>query len=96
MEHPAKDIYKIFNLIDCVHSPELQKATIEKYFLPDAGFKYPVFQVERGPGSRDRILKLYQCARLQMSSRYPESEPMDRWLHIVSPRTKGVITHVGM
>ena len=71
MEHPAKDIYKIFNLIDCVHSPELQKATIEKYFLPDAGFKYPVFQVERGPGSRDRILKLYQYARVQRSSPYP-------------------------
>ncbi|KAF6751730.1 hypothetical protein DFP72DRAFT_816177 [Ephemerocybe angulata] len=76
MENPPKDIYKVFNLIDSIRSPELQKAAIEKYFLPDAGFKYPVFQVEEGPNSRDRILKLYQ------------------WLHIVSPKTRGVITHV--
>ncbi|TEB26868.1 hypothetical protein FA13DRAFT_1635361 [Coprinellus micaceus] len=76
MENPAKDIYKVFNLIDCVHSPDVQKAAIEKYFLQDAGFKYPVFQVEAGSKSRDKVLKLYQ------------------WLHIISPKTKGVVTHV--
>ncbi|KAJ2925307.1 hypothetical protein H1R20_g11733, partial [Candolleomyces eurysporus] len=94
MENPAKDIHKIFNLIDCAHSPELQKAAIEKYFLPDAGLKYPVFQVERGPGGRDRILKLYQYAGFQLSTHDPLSESRVRWLHIVSPKTKGVITHV--
>ncbi|KAJ3530422.1 hypothetical protein NMY22_g8579 [Coprinellus aureogranulatus] len=76
MENPVKEIPKVFDLIDCVHSPSIQKAAIEKYFLPDAGFKYPVFQVEAGENSRDRIVKLYQ------------------WLHIISPRTKGAVTHV--
>ena len=99
MENPPKEIYKVFDLIDCVHSPDVQKAAIEKYFLQDAGFKYPVFQVEAGPRSRDKVLKLYQYA-LRSSPSYGKEcligNAHSRWLHIISPRTKGVVTHVGM
>jgi len=61
MENPAQDIYKAFHLIDSVPSAELQKVAVERFFLADAGFKNPFFQIPGGPGSRDRILKLYQC-----------------------------------
>ncbi|EAU84050.2 hypothetical protein CC1G_06912 [Coprinopsis cinerea okayama7 len=76
MENPPQDIHKVFDLVDSVYSPDLQKAAIEKFFLPEAGFRYPVYAIEPGPGSRDKILGVYQ------------------WLHIISPRTRGVIHHV--
>lgn len=78
MENPVKDIYKVFNLIDCVHSPDVQKAAIEKYFLQDAGFKYPVFQVEAGPRSREKVLKLYQCAFLDPLALHQGGAYLDR------------------
>jgi hypothetical protein len=84
MENPAKDIYKVFNLIDCVHSPDVQKAAVEKYFLQDAGFKYPVFQVEAGSKSRDKVLKLYQCASLGPLASYQGGTYLNRQFQVAS------------
>ncbi|TFK29568.1 hypothetical protein FA15DRAFT_700153 [Coprinopsis marcescibilis] len=76
MENPSQDIHAVFDLIDNPHPPEIQRAAIEKYFLPEAGFRYPVYAIEQGPNSRAKVLAVY------------------RWLHFISTRTKGSITHV--
>jgi len=75
MEHPQEDISTIVKLMAVAEIPEVQRATIEKYFAPDAGLNHPLCQVKRGPNSRNKILGLYQWYRNLAS--HPEMEVED-------------------
>jgi len=63
MENPQEDIATIVKLMTVAETPEIQRATIEKYFAPDAGFNHPLCQVKRGHNSRNKILGIYQWYR---------------------------------
>ncbi|KAG7452038.1 uncharacterized protein BT62DRAFT_881857 [Guyanagaster necrorhizus] len=64
MEHPADEISSVVSLITTAVAPEIQQDGIQRYFTPDAGFRHPLCAVRPGPGSRERILGLYQWYRV--------------------------------
>lgn len=64
MEDPPRQISEVVTLLATADSPDIQKATVEKFFTQDAGFSHPVCAVNREPGSRDRILGIYQWYRV--------------------------------
>lgn len=64
MQHPEKDITEVVTLLTTAITPGIQKAALERFFAPDAGFIHPVCAVERGPNSRDKVLAIYQWYRV--------------------------------
>lgn len=60
MQDPAREITEVVTLLTTAVSPDIQKATVEKFFTSDAGFSHPVCAVKRGPDSRDTLLGIYQ------------------------------------
>ncbi|KAK0209036.1 hypothetical protein DFS33DRAFT_1242386, partial [Desarmillaria ectypa] len=64
MQHPAHEISSVVSLIMSAVAPEIQQAGIQRYFTPDAGFRHPLCAVSPGPGSRERVLGIYQWHRV--------------------------------
>ncbi|PBK76443.1 hypothetical protein ARMSODRAFT_866430, partial [Armillaria solidipes] len=64
MQRPAHEISAVVSLITTAVTPEIQQAGIQRYFTPDAGFRHPLCAVSPGPGSRERVLGIYQWYRV--------------------------------
>ncbi|TFK51538.1 hypothetical protein OE88DRAFT_1680384 [Heliocybe sulcata] len=64
MENPAEEIKQVIQLLCTAASPDIQKATVERYFCIDAGFRHPLCTVTSGYRSRDEILGIYQWYRI--------------------------------
>ena len=60
MEDPLSEISEVAKLISGAYGPDAQKKAILKHFAPEAGYEHPLFRVEGRPGSREKILRLYQ------------------------------------
>lgn len=60
METPVEEISAVVKRLTTASSPQVQKAAVEGYFNPDAGFRHPIWAVEPGANSRDKILGIYQ------------------------------------
>ena len=60
MQDPAREIAEVVTLLTTAVSPDIQKATVEKFFTTDAGFSHPVCAVKRGLNSRESVLGIYQ------------------------------------
>ncbi|TFK70991.1 hypothetical protein BDN72DRAFT_765690 [Pluteus cervinus] len=64
MENPSKEIADVVHQICTSLSPDVQKETIERCFTHDAAFDHPLVSVPGGPGSRERLLGVYQWYRV--------------------------------
>ncbi|EPQ53259.1 hypothetical protein GLOTRDRAFT_111915 [Gloeophyllum trabeum ATCC 11539] len=64
MQSPAEEIAQVIKLLCSSASPDIQKATVEKYFCPDAEFRHPLCHVPPGIKSREEILGIYQWYRI--------------------------------
>ncbi|KAF7361428.1 hypothetical protein MSAN_01175900 [Mycena sanguinolenta] len=64
MQNPVSEVGTVVSLLTAAASPEIQKAAFRKYFTSDAGFRHPICHVTPGPGSRDRILAIFQWYRI--------------------------------
>jgi len=63
MDDPAQEIARVVSLLTTAATPELQAATIDRYFTPDAGFTHPLCAVAPNPSSREEIKGVYQWYR---------------------------------
>uniref|UniRef100_D8Q780 SigF-like NTF2-like domain-containing protein n=2 Tax=Schizophyllum commune (strain H4-8 / FGSC 9210) TaxID=578458 RepID=D8Q780_SCHCM len=79
MENPAEDIHGVFNALTMAANADVQRAAVNKYFLPNAGFRHPLCRVEPGFLSRDNILGVYQWYRIM--SPILEAEIIDVVFH---------------
>ncbi|TRM66707.1 hypothetical protein BD626DRAFT_483579 [Schizophyllum amplum] len=64
MENPAQDIHGVFSALTTAENADVQRAAVNKYYLPNAGFRHPLCAVEPGYLSRDNILGVYQWYRI--------------------------------
>ncbi|OJT10823.1 hypothetical protein TRAPUB_12692 [Trametes pubescens] len=64
MEDPAKEIATVAGLVTAAINPEIQKASVLKYYAPDISFRHPLCAVKSGPNSRDAILSILQWYRV--------------------------------
>ncbi|KAF9524214.1 hypothetical protein CPB83DRAFT_910092 [Crepidotus variabilis] len=64
MNDPEKEISLIVRQLCATDSPDVQKATLEKYMTSDVGFRHPVCEVKPGPNSRDALLGIFQWYRV--------------------------------
>ncbi|TFK38407.1 hypothetical protein BDQ12DRAFT_630883 [Crucibulum laeve] len=64
MQNPAKEITSVVLQLTATSSPDVQKATIERYMTSDVGFRHPVCSITPGPNSRDGLLGIYQWYRV--------------------------------
>ncbi|KAJ7764879.1 hypothetical protein B0H16DRAFT_1526062 [Mycena metata] len=64
MQHPSSEVGAVVSLLTAAAAPDIQKAAFLKYLTPDAGFRHPLCHVTPGPGSRDRVLGIYQWYRI--------------------------------
>ncbi|KAF7328856.1 hypothetical protein MVEN_02515200 [Mycena venus] len=64
MQSPASEVGAVVSLLTAAAAPEIQKAAFLKYVTPDAGFRHPICHVIPGPGSRERLLGVYQWYRI--------------------------------
>ncbi|KAI8977820.1 hypothetical protein BD414DRAFT_495727 [Trametes punicea] len=64
MENPADEIANVAVLVTAAVNPEIQKATVLKYYAPDAGFRHPFCAVDPAPNSRAAILSILQWYRI--------------------------------
>ncbi|KAJ7226885.1 hypothetical protein GGX14DRAFT_298477, partial [Mycena pura] len=64
MQNPVSEIRTVVSLLAASKAPEIQKAAFLRYLTPDAGFRHPLCSVAPGPGSRDRVLGIYQWYRI--------------------------------
>jgi hypothetical protein len=62
MNDPVREISSVIYQLTATDSPDVQKATLEKYMTADVGFRHPVCEVKPGPNSRDKVLGIYQYA----------------------------------
>jgi hypothetical protein len=60
MNDPERDISTVVYRLTTANSPDIQKATIEKYMTSDVAFRHPVCQVNSGPNSRNQVLGIFQ------------------------------------
>lgn len=70
MNDPEKDIRTVVYRLTATESPDVQKATIEKYMTPNVSFRHPLCQVNSGPNSRNQVLGIFQyvlCSRGHIS-----------------------------
>ncbi|KAK7032415.1 hypothetical protein VNI00_013163 [Paramarasmius palmivorus] len=64
MQNPREELKSVVTLLTTAVSPDVQKATAERYLTPDVGFRHPICSVTPGPGSRDSLLGIYQWYRI--------------------------------
>ncbi|KAF8147732.1 hypothetical protein K438DRAFT_1733995 [Mycena galopus ATCC 62051] len=64
MQNPTSDVGAVVSLLTAAASPEIQRAAFLKYITPDAGFRHPLCNVAPAPGSRDRVLGIFQWYRI--------------------------------
>ncbi|KAJ7280190.1 hypothetical protein C8J57DRAFT_1301886 [Mycena rebaudengoi] len=64
MQNPASDAGAVCSLIAAATAPDIQQAAFRRYFTSDAGFRHPLCNVTPGPGSRERLLGIYQWYRI--------------------------------
>ncbi|KDR72799.1 hypothetical protein GALMADRAFT_734354 [Galerina marginata CBS 339.88] len=64
MQNPSVEIHAVIKLVHSSISPDIQKAAVNKYFAADAAFRHPLYRVEPGPLSRERLLGIYQWYRI--------------------------------
>ncbi|KAI0327482.1 hypothetical protein GY45DRAFT_1327600 [Cubamyces sp. BRFM 1775] len=64
MEDPAKEIVNVATMVTAAVNPEIQKATVLKYYAPDASFRHPLCAVRSAPNSRAAILSILQWYRV--------------------------------
>lgn len=59
MDDPAREAGRVIWEVAGASSPDKQIAAVKKYFLEDASFTYPIFDIPRRPGSRNLIIGTY-------------------------------------
>nr|GAT52610.1 predicted protein [Mycena chlorophos] len=64
MENPAAEISAVVSLLCAAAAPEIQRSAFNRYMTPDAGFHHPICSVAQGPGSREKVLGIYQWYRI--------------------------------
>ncbi|KAJ7747646.1 hypothetical protein DFH07DRAFT_830850 [Mycena maculata] len=64
MQNPVSEISAVVSLLTAAAAPDIQQATFRKYVTSDAGFRHPLCNVTPGPGSRERVLGVYQWYRI--------------------------------
>lgn len=64
MQDPRNEITSVIILLTTAVSPDIQRATLNKYFTPDAGFRHPLCRVDPSYGSRESLLGVYQWYRV--------------------------------
>ncbi|KAJ7086386.1 hypothetical protein B0H15DRAFT_886779 [Mycena belliarum] len=64
MQHPSSEVGAVVSLLTAAAAPEIQKAAFHRYLTADAGFRHPLCKVAPGPGSRERLLGIYQWYRI--------------------------------
>ncbi|KAJ7186895.1 hypothetical protein C8R46DRAFT_858225, partial [Mycena filopes] len=64
MQHPSSEVGAVVSLLTAAAAPDIQKAAFHKYLTPDAGFRHPLCHVATAPGSRERVLAIYQWYRI--------------------------------
>ncbi|KAJ7074811.1 hypothetical protein C8F01DRAFT_35339 [Mycena amicta] len=64
MQNPASEIGAVVTLLTAAAAPDIQKAAFLRYVTPDAGFRHPICSVVPGPGSREKLLGIYQWYRI--------------------------------
>ncbi|KAJ7605242.1 hypothetical protein DFH06DRAFT_1287282 [Mycena polygramma] len=64
MQNPASEVGAVVSLLTAAAAPDIQKVAFLKYLTPDAGFRHPLCNVAPGPGSRERVLGIYQWYRI--------------------------------
>lgn len=60
MENPYDEIIDVVKSATAATKVAEQRHAILQYFAPDAGLQHPLCTVERGEGSREQILGLFQ------------------------------------
>ena len=60
MNNPRAEIVHVVKMLTTAPTPTAQQTAIEKYFDPQAGFQHTLCNVPPGPGSRERIIGIYQ------------------------------------
>jgi len=60
MQDPAREITSVISNITSSNTPDIQQATVTKYFTEDAGFHNPFCFIKPGPLSREDVLGVYQ------------------------------------
>ncbi|KAL5521972.1 hypothetical protein ACEPAF_1828 [Sanghuangporus sanghuang] len=63
MNDPRNEIVSVVKSFCLAKSVSEQRAAINRYFTPDAGFLHPLCSVHPGPGSRDEIAGIYEWYR---------------------------------
>ncbi|KAF7290753.1 hypothetical protein MIND_01316000 [Mycena indigotica] len=64
MQNPTSEIGAVVSLLTAAAAPDIQKAAFLRYMTSDAGFRHPLCSVLPGPGSRERVLGIYQWYRI--------------------------------
>ncbi|KAJ7862014.1 hypothetical protein B0H14DRAFT_2349706 [Mycena olivaceomarginata] len=64
MQNPVSEIGAVVSLLTAAAAPQIQKSAFLKYITPDAGFRHPICNVTPGPGSRERVLGIFQWYRI--------------------------------
>ena len=59
MEDPTTEFITCMRGIVAAPSAEEQRATILKYFHPEAGLQHNLATVNRGPGGREKIMGIF-------------------------------------
>ena len=60
MQNPSQEVHGVVELVNSSISPEIQMAAVNKFFTEDAGFRNPLFVVNSGPLSREKVLGVFQ------------------------------------
>lgn len=88
MQDPRRELPNVISNLTSTSSPSVQRATVLRFFTPDASFAHPLCRVSPGSGSRERILGVYQWYRVlspvvksevvELSwDKHPVGHPMD-------------------
>jgi len=64
MQDPAKELEEVITMVIAGPTPEVQKATLEKYYEDDAQYRHIWYAVSPKPNSRDSILGVLQWLRV--------------------------------
>jgi hypothetical protein len=60
MQDPAHDIAAVVSSLTSSPTPDIQRATVMKFFTEDAGFRNPFYYIKPGSLSREEVLGVYQ------------------------------------
>lgn len=60
MNDPRTEIVDAVKSLTLAPTPAAQRDAVERYFDPQAGFQHTLCSVPPGPGSREKILGIYQ------------------------------------